>query len=160
MTPGMFTIRSRVGWYIGILCCVLGRTAPALAIQTHGPPEGLYAHQIAHLGFLVAMVYIYLRTRDRDGDGWRLIRLSFVFFAVWNLNAFITHGISAALDPAQFQGRIGGLPRYFVAHSSMDLYFFFGKMDHLLCIPAGLCLGLGLRKMYRETQHTSSQDVS
>lgn len=159
MIPDAPVIKGRITMLFGILCCLMCDARPALAIQTHGPPEGLYAHQIAHLGFLVAMVYIYLRTRQRTGDGWRWIRLSFVFFAVWNLNTFITHGVSTALDPAQFQGRIGGLPRYFVAHSFMDLYFFFGKMDHLLCIPAGLCLGLGLRKMYQETQRTSSENV-
>ncbi|MFP4088138.1 MAG: ATP-binding protein [Desulfobacteraceae bacterium] len=40
MSPQTPAIRSRVGRYIGILCCVLGRTSPALAIQTHGPPRG------------------------------------------------------------------------------------------------------------------------
>jgi len=107
--------------------------------------------------------------RDADGPygeilnhgctGWPLIRLSFVFFAIWNINTFINHGISTALDPAQFQGQIGGLPRYFRAHSFRDFYFFFGKMDHLLCIPAGLCLGLGLRKMHRASQRIPSEDV-
>ncbi|MEJ2586710.1 MAG: hypothetical protein P8165_03845 [Deltaproteobacteria bacterium] len=146
-------------WTIGIAFSLLCNATPALAIQTHGAPEGLYAHQIAHLGFLVAMVYIWLRTRHRKGAGWPLIRLSFVFFAIWNINTFINHGISTALDPAQFQGQIGGLPRYFRAHSFRDFYFFFGKMDHLLSIPAGLCLGLGLRKMHRANQRIPSEDV-
>lgn len=152
-------IRHCAACTFGILWGLLCSASPALAIQTHGAPEGLYAHQIAHLAFLGAMVYIYLRTRKRRGAGWGLIRLAFVFFALWNINTFINHGISAALDPAQFQGTIGGLPRYFVAHSFTDLYFFFGRMDHFLCIPAGLCLGFGLRKMYRAGQRMPSEDV-
>ncbi|MDZ7695927.1 MAG: hypothetical protein U5R49_03030 [Deltaproteobacteria bacterium] len=152
-------IRVRAVWPLGILWALLCEATPALAIQTHGAPEGLYAHQIAHLAFLVAMVYIWLRTRHRRGTGWGLIRLAFVFFAIWNINTFINHGISAALLPAQFQGEIGGLPRYFVAHSFSDLYFFFGRMDHFLCIPAGLCLGFGLRKMYRAGRRMPSEDV-
>ena len=153
-------VRSRMAWLFGILSYLLCDAHPALAIQTHGPPEGLYAHQIAHLGFLVAMAYIWFRTRHRGGEGWRLIRLSFVFFAIWNMNAFITHSISAALDPSKFQGHMGPLPRYFVARSAVDIYFFLGKMDHLLCIPAALCLGLGLQKMRRAVaQHAPSDDV-
>ncbi|MGM0425970.1 MAG: hypothetical protein ACQEQ7_01895 [Thermodesulfobacteriota bacterium] len=105
------------------------------------------------------MAYIWLRTRHRTGEGWRLIRLSFVFFAVWNMNTFINHGISAALDPTKFQGDMGTLPRYLVTRSTLDIYFFFGQMDHFLCIPAALCLGLGLRKMRRAAQHTFSDDV-
>ncbi len=151
--------RRRLLWFISGLCCLLYDVHPALAIQPHGAPEGLYAHQIAHLGFLIAMAYIWLRTRHRTGEGWRLIRLSFVFFAVWNMNTFINHGISAALDPTKFQGDMGTLPRYLVTRSTLDIYFFFGQMDHFLCIPAALCLGLGLRKMRRAAQHTFSDDV-
>jgi hypothetical protein len=153
------SVRPRLPWFVCTLCCLLCDVRPALAIQTHGAPEGLYAHQIAHLGFLVAMVYIWLRTRHRTGEGWRLIRLSFVFFAVWNMTTFINHGISATLDPAKFQGHMGPLPEYLVARSTLDVYFFFGQMDHFLCIPAALCLGLGLRKMHRSAQHTPSDDV-
>jgi hypothetical protein len=153
-------IRPRMAWGFVILCTLLCDAGPALAIQTHGPPEGLYAHQIAHLGFLVAMVYIWFRTRHREGEGWRLIRLSFVFFAVWNINTFITHSVSVTLDPAKFQGYMGPLPKYFVARSVIDIYFFLGKMDHFLCIPAALCLGLGLQKMRRAVaQHLPSDDV-
>ena len=152
-------IRPRMAWFFGILCYLLCDPQPALAIQTHGAPEGLYAHQIAHLAFLIAMVYIWLRTRHREGEGWGLIRLSFLFFAIWNIITFINHGISATLDPAKFQGHIGALPRYFVAHSATDIYFFLGKMDHFLCIPAALCLGLGLKKMRRLAQSSPSDDV-
>ncbi|MBW1783015.1 MAG: hypothetical protein JRL30_20015 [Deltaproteobacteria bacterium] len=153
-------VRPRWVWLLGILSFLLWDVHPALAIQTHGPPEGLYAHQIAHLAFLVAMLYIWFRTRHREGEGWRLIRLSFVFFAVWNINTFIMHSVSVALDPSKFQGHMGPLPRYFVARSAIDIYFFLGKMDHFLCIPAAVCLGLGLQKMRRAVaQLPPSDDV-
>jgi hypothetical protein len=151
--------RSRWFWAIFMTWSLLCDIPSASAIQTHGAPEGLYAHQMAHLGFMVAMVYIWLRTRHRSGEGWGLIRLSFVFFAVWNMATFINHGISATLDSTQFHGHIGPLPRYFVPRSTIDMYFFFGQMDHFLCIPAALFLGLGLRKMRRAVQHSPSADV-
>jgi len=151
-------ITSRITWCLCVLLWLMCDTRTALAVQTHGAPEGLYAHQIAHFAFLIAMVYIWLRSRHRAGEGWRLIRLSFVFFAVWNLNTLIAHAVAANLDPANFQGYIGPFPRYFVAHSFMDIYFFFGKMDHFLCIPAVLCLGLGLKQMRRTVSKGTDSD--
>jgi cyanate permease len=122
---------------------------PLLAVQTHGAPEGLYAHQMGHAAFLAAMIYIWLRTRSRTGPGWRLIRLSFVFFALWNINTFLVHAIEASLSLSQFQGYSEGQAQFFVPRSGMDVYFYFGKMDHLLCAPATLLLGLGLRRLRR-----------
>ncbi len=143
----------------GVLCLAWFDADTAVwAIQTHGAPEGLYAHQIAHLAFLIAMAYIWFRTRRREGEGWRLIRLSFIFFAIWNINTFISHAVAAGMDPAALQGRLGPLPRYIVARSALDIYFFFGKMDHFLCIPAALCLGLGLQKMRRAVSEKAGAD--
>jgi hypothetical protein len=117
------------------------------AIQTHSVPEGLYAHQIGHLAFLAAMVYIWSRTRRRPGTGWGFIRLSFIFFGLWNINTFLTHCIQESLSPLQFEGNSWGLPRFFIARSALDIYFFFGKMDHLLCVPGAFFLGLGLKAL-------------
>jgi hypothetical protein len=119
------------------------------AVQTHGEPEGLYAHQVGHMAFLAAMIYIGFRIRGRQGAGWGFIRLSFIFFAVWNVNAFLVHAIQSSLSPEQFEGPPGGLAQFFFARDWVDVYFFFGKMDHLLCAPATLFLGLGLRRLGR-----------
>jgi len=136
------------------LCLVLALWCLALpgplhAVQTHGEPEGLYAHQMGHVAFLAAMIYIGLRIRARRGAGWGFIRLSFIFFALWNVNAFLVHAIQASLSPDQFEGVPGGLAQFFSPRSGVDIYFFFGKMDHLLCAPATLFLGLGLRRLGR-----------
>lgn len=139
---------SSLGVVLGLLAC----PETVLAIQTHGAPEGLYAHQIAHAGFLVAMIYIWLKTRNRSGDGWGMIRLSFIFFALWNINTFIVHAIEASLSPLQFEGTNGALSRYFIPASGVDIFYYFGKMDHLLCVPAALLLGLGLKKLDRSGQ--------
>jgi hypothetical protein len=138
--------------YLFVGSWILTMPDPVLAIQTHGPPEGLYVHQIAHVGFLVAMIYICLKTRKRRGAGWGLIRLSFIFFALWNVNTLLVHTIQVFLSPDQFQGTTGMLPRYFIPRSGLDIVYYFGKMDHLLCVPAALLLGLGLKKLDRSEQ--------
>ena len=38
-----------------ILFFILGSVEQAFALQTHGGPEGLYAHQLAHLLFIICM---------------------------------------------------------------------------------------------------------
>jgi hypothetical protein len=122
---------------------------PARAVQTHGAPEGLYTHQMGHMAFLCAMVYIWFRTRNRRGPGWRLIRLSFVFFALWNVNAFLVHAIEASLAASRFEWGVEGRALFLLPRSGPEIYFYFGKMDHLLCVPAALLLGLGLRRLRR-----------
>jgi hypothetical protein len=139
--------RALVFCLLGIPLYLLGWTQSVWAIQAHGPPEGLYAHQMAHMAFLGAMVYIWFRTRYRGGDGWRPIRLSFIFFALWNLNTLFVHALAGSISPDQFLGSSGELPRYFIARSGLDVYFFLGKMDHFLFVPGAICLGLGLKKL-------------
>ena len=138
----------------GAAFALLGCPDPVLAIQTHGNPEGLYAHQMAHVGFIVAMIYIYFKTRNRRGAGWGMIRLSFIFFALWNVNTLVVHAIEDSLSPWQFEG-VGMLPNYFVPRSGLEVFYYFGKMDHLLCVPAALLLGLGLKKLNRSEQGSS-----
>ncbi|MBW1817660.1 MAG: hypothetical protein JRF65_01500 [Deltaproteobacteria bacterium] len=137
------------GLFPVLFLCLLFFPEPVQAVQTHGAPEGLYAHQMGHAAFFAAMIYIWFRTRSRNGPGWRLIRLSFVFFALWNINAFLAHAIEASLAANQFVGDSQGLAAFFLPRSGMDIYFYFAKMDHLLCAPAALLLGLGLRRLRR-----------
>lgn len=150
-----FRLEASLLFSLGAILSLLVCPDSALAIQTHGDPEGLYAHQIAHVGFIVAMIYIYLRTRNRQGAGWGLIRLSFVFFALWNVNTLVVHAIENSLSPQQFEGTVGMLPRYFFPRSGVEIFYYFGKMDHLLCLPAALLLGLGLKRLDRTEQTTN-----
>jgi hypothetical protein len=135
----------------GIAFSLFACPDPVSAIQTHGGPEGLYAHQMAHVGFLLAMIYIYFKTRTRQGAGWGMIRLSFILFALWNLNTLTVHAIENTLSPLQFQGT-STLSQYFLPRAALEVYYYFGKMDHLLCVPAAVLLGLGLKKLDRFEQ--------
>ena len=41
--------------WLGVLAIIIFDPRPTLALQTHGPPEGLYVHQLAHLFFAAAL---------------------------------------------------------------------------------------------------------
>ena len=63
--------------------------AAALAVQEHGAPEGLYAHQFAHLFFLASMGLLIYWLRQRQlvrQAGWRYIQYAAL------LLHFLEHG--------------------------------------------------------------------
>ncbi|MDX1708368.1 MAG: hypothetical protein R3274_07195, partial [Desulfobacterales bacterium] len=61
----------RAAWLVGLILII---AEPAFATQAHSAPEGLYAHQLAHVFFIISMgVLIYwLRARQLvRSAGWR-----------------------------------------------------------------------------------------
>lgn len=140
--------------------CLAPGTASAL--QSHGPPEGLFAHQLAHVFFALSMAILayWLEshgfTRDR---GWRLVQLSCVLFLFWNIAAFSGHFIEGRISPDLIVGQKGTWNQRLIAGSETHaLAYYFLKLDHLLCVPAILCLFLGLRSHYRRTLMEAAQD--
>ncbi|NIP99244.1 MAG: hypothetical protein GWO19_01335, partial [Nitrospinaceae bacterium] len=55
----------------GCLAIVFAAT-PVWAVQTHGGSEGLVAHQIGHLLFVLGMIYLLVRIHSMQlrGRGW------------------------------------------------------------------------------------------
>ena len=127
----------------------------ALATQGHGGIEGVYAHQIAHLFFIISMggLIYWLRQRGLVREkGWQMIQLSAFFFILWNLDAFLVHLLDDQMNIIQVQ-RIGlweiRLTDLYNSNTLKILYYF-AKLDHLLCVPAIVFLYLGLKRLVRE----------
>ena len=137
------------------LCLMLFLPDSVLATQGHGGIEGVYAHQIAHLFFIISMggLIYWLRQRGLDRErGWQLIRLSAFFFILWNLDAFLVHFLDDQMGIIQVQ-RIGlweiRLTDLYNSNTLKILYYF-AKLDHLLCVPAIVFLYLGLKRLVKE----------
>jgi len=67
---------------------ILLSAEPALGTQAHSAPEGLYAHQLAHIFFTVSMGVLIYWLRERQlvqSLGWRYIQYAPLFFILWNL---------------------------------------------------------------------------
>ncbi|MBW2435580.1 MAG: hypothetical protein JRF36_18370 [Deltaproteobacteria bacterium] len=130
---------------------------PAFATQAHSAPEGLYAHQLAHIFFIISMgVLIYwLRARQLvQSAGWRYIQYAALFFILWNLDAFIVHLLEEQLAVIDIQ-RINPWQIHITAsnHSKALVWlYYFAKFDHLLCVPALLLLYFGLRRLIKTTE--------
>ncbi|MBW1980778.1 MAG: hypothetical protein JRJ12_06115 [Deltaproteobacteria bacterium] len=127
------------------------------ALQVHPAPEGLFAHQIAHLFFILSMgILVYwLQSNNLVRErGWRFVQLSCILFIVWNCCAFTGHWLSSKMVPEMFIGATSDVDRRLIVSRSptLALAYYFLNMDHLLCVPAISFLFLGLRAFYRQAR--------
>lgn len=139
----------------------------ALATQDHGGPEGIYVHQMSHIFFAFSMGILIYWLRHRElvkKTGWRYIQYSAVLFILWTLDAFTVHFISEQMNFVQverisaWQIRItaGSVKRasnlLCTAGNWLEYFYFFAKLDHLLCVPAIFFLYSGLKSLLKEIQ--------
>lgn len=130
---------------------------PALATQTHGPPEGLVAHQLAHVFFCISMgVFAFWLHRHRltTSYGWRLILYSALLLIVWNIDAMAAHFLDEQIylltvtQVDTWHIRIDTLQGY----EPLGTLYYVVKLDHLLSVPALVLLYLGLRRLATGSQ--------
>jgi hypothetical protein len=154
-------MKSRCFRYSAIAALALGLlsiAAPAMATQTHGQPEGLYVHQIAHLFFIISMgiLEFWLRRRNLVREpGWKYIQLAAVFLILWNANAFAVHFLVEQVDFL----KVSTVDRWHITISvtggskGVALLYYILKLDHLLCVPAMIYLYLGLKSLLKDTEN-------
>lgn len=142
-----------------LLLAVLGLAGQALvptavfAFQSHPAPEGLYAHQLAHGFFLIAMVFLayWLEYNNLTlHRGWRLIQAACILFILWNLVALSGHWVEERIPRDDLQGDPDWTQRIDLAGHSLNYAYYFLKLDHFVCVPAMICLFLGVRSLYKE----------
>ncbi|MCF8107143.1 MAG: hypothetical protein K9K64_16830 [Desulfohalobiaceae bacterium] len=158
MSKFVFTWRT-VLFVPGIVIILAGWPAPALATQTHGQPEGLMVHQLAHIFFIVSMgiLEFWLRKRNLVREkGWRLIQLSAILFLLWNLDAIAVHFLDEQINLLQIEAMDIWRLRITVADdfTGLGVLYYLAKFDHLLCVPAMFSLFYGLRTLHREARAT------
>ena len=119
----------------------------ALAVQQHGGAEGLVAHQVAHILFLVGIIYLlYKMFRDTFNDqGWFEFKVFLWLIIGWNVLTFTGHWMRESVDPAAFS-KVDGRTISYAVDGVADAYFYLTRLDHLLLVPAFIFLFLALRK--------------
>jgi len=144
----------------GVSAGLLMFADPALATQTHGQPEGLYVHQMAHIFFLISMgsLDFWLRQRNlTEQRGWKYIQFSAVLFILWNIDAAAVHFLDEHLD-------ILGITKIDLwhikiensqRHDSITILYYLMKLDHLLCVPAMFFLYFGLKTILKTTDNAA-----
>jgi len=119
----------------------------AWAVQQHGGAEGLVSHQIGHFLFISGMFYLLYRLHlfSPSGSGWFEFKLFVWLIICWNFLTFYGHWHQELIDPAKFL-RTDGSTTGFIISGPMDVLFYFSRLDHLLLLPAFLCLLMALTK--------------
>ncbi|MGD8255752.1 MAG: hypothetical protein PVJ11_00240 [Syntrophobacterales bacterium] len=138
-----------------LFCFFILLPKAAWALQTHPAPEGLYAHMLAHVFFIVTLgifTYWLHSTGLVRQRGWRLIQISCFMFILWNLDTFTVHWIEHTMTRDMFiTTGLDWSKRLAMTGGWRSWVYYFGKFDHLLCVPAILFLLMGLRRLYKET---------
>lgn len=133
----------------------------ALAIQVHAGSEGFYAHQMAHVFFLAAMIflfYILFRHPLGHGKAWTYLKMSLLFFSIWNVNALITHSLELTIPLESLVIKKGILPYYFCASMTFEKWaYYVGKFDHILCVPAMFFLTMALKTFCQEAERRTAE---
>lgn len=143
----------RPGLLVALIVLVGQLAAPsgAWSFQSHPAPEGLYAHQMAHLFFIIAMAmlaYWLEFNRFTVHRGWRLIQMSCILFLLWNLVAITGHWVEVRIPREVLQGDPDWTQRIELGSNRLNWLYYFLKLDHLYCVPAIVCLFLGVRSLY------------
>ena len=143
-----------------ILLLLLGQTENAWALQSHGSPEGIYVHQIAHVLFMGALAYLYWHTRRSQvlvSKGWKYLRLFCILLFCWNLLAFVGHEAFKFLTPEDYIDKGSWKEQLAAPLSFIKVLYFITKMDHFLNVPALLALVISLRTFYLEALKEESR---
>ena len=142
-------------WWFGLATSLVSWPTSALAIQTHGNPEGLYAHQMGHLAFLAAMIYVcwqIWRRRLLARPGFQRLFWACCLFAAWNLLTFVGHRAEQGLNPAAIDRQAGYLNQHLHIIDLNGLLYYLASLDHILLVPALWLFYLGLRAFLAEQQ--------
>ena len=129
----------------------------ALALQNHGGAEGLYVHQMSHIFFMLSMgsLIYWLRERNLVRDiGWRYIQYSAFLFICWTFDAFVVHFVDEQLTIVRIR-EAGWQIRINDSVGWLEMIYYIGKLDHLLCVPAIFFLYRGLELLLKQTGENS-----
>lgn len=143
------------------LFLVVAPAVPALATQGHAGIEGVWVHQFAHIFFLFSMMLLIYWLRQAGlvkVPGWRYIQYAALFFILWNADTLLVHFLDEQIQAVKVSS-LGGWQIHVSAVGGrgwLAAVYYIAKLDHLLCVPAMVCLWLGLRHMLMEAPPNES----
>lgn len=129
----------------------------AFATQTHGGSEGIIVHQFGHIFFLLSMCTFVYWLNDRwflkSETSKRYFQLFGIFLILWNLDVIFLHFLDEQLnlvEPVRHGFTIFIEKRADI--NFIEYIYYFGKMDHILCVPALFFLYRALTAMEKESR--------
>lgn len=126
---------------------------PAQAVQLHGGIEGLVVHQLGHILFAAGMLFLLVTgwLNHWHGAGWGRFRCFLRLTFLWNVLTFTGHWLRLIVDEGKFV-RVGGKVVGLQVNSLADIVLYCASLDHLLLLPALICLTIALRQWKQESE--------
>jgi hypothetical protein len=140
--------------WLGVIAFIICDPRPTLALQTHGPPEGLYVHQLAHVLFAAALLFLIWQVKYEGLTGlpgFRQLRWACGLFVLWNVIAFLGHWSEELLLSQDFHGQPGNLSQRLIMSRFSVWIYYVAKLDHLVLVPAFFLLWSGLKALLSKT---------
>lgn len=144
----------KIGWTVFLF--ILFNAGDAFAIQEHQGVEGFYVHQIGHLFFIAAMVYIYIVLKKPAAsmlEGWKYIRYAAIFFILWNIDAFISHlldGLSKEVEVSKSSTAVT------ISSFKTAVYYLTRLTEYFLLVPAFVMMAFGTYKIRKQLEKEST----
>ena len=130
----MYRRPAQVLW--GLIIVVLGSPRPGLAFDLLWETQGSYVHQMAHLAFALAMVFLIYEIKRgelRGMPGFRSLVWGCVLLAWWNFDAIIGHALDWSLTFPIILG--SGVHRRLLMENWQTWAFYITKITHFLLLP-------------------------
>ena len=142
-------VTARIG---GLLLVVCFWASPAWGVQEHGDTEGMVAHQMGHVLFVIGMLYplYHLHRNKQQEDGWCCFRGFLWTVCLWNIIAFFGHWFAYLVEPESFLKTSGAITGFKIS-SLTDLLFYLTSLEHLVLAPSLILLYMALRHWNRQT---------
>ncbi|MFZ2088653.1 MAG: hypothetical protein WAU47_08770 [Desulfobaccales bacterium] len=138
----------------GLVTFVLLTPRPSLALELLWETQGSYVHQMAHLLFAVAMVFLIYEIRRgqlRGTPGFRNLMWACIFLTWWNLDSIIGHALDWSLQNPVILGE--GLDRRLLMEDWHTWGYYLFKITHFfLPLPAFYFFYRSLREFSREEE--------
>ncbi|MFO7748952.1 MAG: hypothetical protein R6V54_02540 [Desulfobacteraceae bacterium] len=133
------------------------------ATQLHHNSEGIIIHQMGHLFFLFSMVALIITITGKGlhtEKGWRLIQYSALVFILWNLDVIAAHFLDNQIYAVGIEIVSFGKMKIVSATDSvaLSLFYYFLKLDHLLCVPAMVFFYKGLSTLVSEQRRRGGEE--
>lgn len=124
----------RSAWILGGLAAgVLLAPRPGLALEMLWETQGSYVHQMAHVVFAIAMVYLIYEIKENELRGWPGFTCLFwacVLLVWWNLDAVVGHALDWTLRYPVILGE--GLERRLLMENWHVWGFYITQITHFV----------------------------
>jgi hypothetical protein len=144
--------------FSGLAALVFLAPRPALAIDLLWETQGSYVHQMAHLLFAIAMIFLIYeiyRGELRGLAGFRSLIWACVLLVWWNLDAIVGHALDWSLKNPVILGT--GLDRRLLMGNAHIWAYYVTRITHfLIIIPAFYFFYRSLKRFSQESEGQGS----